>query len=171
MYWRTCIACAVLILAGCDRMPGGGPPGRGTDYAPESLPDTQAARQAVHQYLHALRDRDYDRASFLFTGDWREVAAHVLDAVPDTLTFAGFLRATCGSGYFRCDLELRRVVEIRPMSADTLELVVEFTDSTGRRFSWGPCCGGSGPRDTASLIRAMPRDSGYGVSSLPLYIP
>jgi hypothetical protein len=57
------------------------------------------------------------------------------------------------------------------MPPDTFMVGVEYADSAGARFTWGPCCGESGPPDSVGGIRVVARDSGYAVLDLPLYIP
>ena len=147
---------------------------RGTDHTGAvSLTDSADARRAVERYLAALAAHEFSTAAGVFSGAWRPIAAHVLDdaPLPDTLTLGGYLRQTCGSGFYICGLKLRRVTETRLLPADTLLLTVEFSDSTGRRYEWGPCCGRNGDPETAALFRAVAIDSGFAVSTLPLYVP
>ena len=136
-----------------------------------TLADSTAAREAVQQYLAALTHGDYGGAARLHAGSWRDVAAHVLESAPDTLSFAGFLAQTCRSGLYVCHLSLRRVVQATFVAPDTLKLLIEYADSTGSAYQWGPCCGSSGPPETQDLFVAVARDSGYAVLNLPLYIP
>jgi hypothetical protein len=135
------------------------------------LADSARARAVAAQYLDALAGRDYQRAASLFAGDWRGPAAHFLATVPDTLTLAGFLQAACDVGYYVCRLHLARVTSVAVARPDTIALSVVYTDSLGRPYSWGPCCGDDGPASTVDRVMTVARDSGYAVVNLPLYIP
>jgi hypothetical protein len=140
--------------------------------APLGLRDSVSARHAIEQYLAALDAHKWSRAAALHEGPWRNVAEHVLESpLPDTITFAGFLQQTCTSGLYVCNLRLRRVTRARLQAPDTLLMSVEFSDRRGKRYEWGPCCGSSGAPEHVALIRAVPRDSGYAVVTLPLYVP
>jgi hypothetical protein len=88
----------------------------------------------------------------------------------DTMPLAEFLRRAC-AGVYVCDLRLRRVTGARFQPPDTVVLTVEFSDPRGERYQWGPCCGGGGPPETEALMRAVARDSGFSVVTLPLYVP
>lgn len=136
-----------------------------------SLADSADARRAVEQYLDALSRRDYQRAAFLFAGEWRHTLPAIYGSAPDTLTLAGFLRDNCDRGFYVCRLRPGTVMISRFRKPDTLELTVSYLDSLGRPYSWGPCCGDSGPPSVEDQFFTVARDSGYAVLNLPLYIP
>lgn len=164
---RTWLAIAAGALASACS-----PPARsGTDAAMAGIADSAQAREAVRQYLDALAARDYARAAHLFAGDWRGPAAHVLGDSAGTLSLAAFLEQSCTSGYYVCGLRVRRFTGIRFTPPDTFMVGLEYADSAGARFTWGPCCGGAGLPDSVGGVRAVARDSGYAVLDLPLYIP
>lgn len=130
----------------------------GTDNPCPGLKDSAAARSAVEQYLEALARNEYDRAAWLFVGSWRSEAQHFYDSrLPDTLTLSGFLRRTCVSRYYLCDLHLRSVSVVRFRPPDTLAVVVRLNDRRGRLFT--------------SVLLTVNSDSGYSVVSLPLHVP
>lgn len=141
------------------------------DAATPSLADSADARRAVEQYLDALRRRDYQRAARLYSGQWRDVAARALEAAPDTLTLAGFLQQNCDRGFYVCRLRLDRATDVAFRRPDTIALSVTYTDSLGRPYAWGPCCGETGPPSRVDRFVTVARDSGYAVLNLPLYLP
>ena len=107
----------------------------------------------------------------LFAGSWRESARVVIGDAADTVTLAGFLSTTCERRFYLCDLRLRRVVAAEFAEPDTIALTVEYSDSTGQQFRFGPCCGEEGPPRTRAPFLTVARNGGFAAASLPLYLP
>ena len=104
----------------------------------------------------------------LFAGSWRESARVVIGDAADTVTLAGFLSTTCERRFYLCDLRLRRVVAAEFAEPDTIALTVEYSDSTGQQFRFGPCCGEEGPPRTRAPFLTVARNGRFAAASLPL---
>jgi len=85
------------------------------------------------------------------------------------------LSSSCGrpapTGILFCDLRIRRVVETRRVSPDTVRIAVELETDDGSRFEPPHCCGEAGPPDTVFQFDILARDGTYSVLSLPVYRP
>jgi hypothetical protein len=149
--------------------PADSPSSRQSARVSVSLPADSAAA-AVYRYLVWARDGAYDSAAAVSSAEPPSSARWWFPR-GETLSTEGFLRESCRAGLFLCDLTPDSVLTVRRVPPDIVLVTLELVDSNGHRFEQEPCCGSTGPPQTAFTFHVLKTSSGFRVLSTPIYQP
>jgi len=128
------------------------------------------SREVLLEYLSLIRTGRYATALTMYGGDAAALPREAWFGT-DTLSAEQFLRAACTGGLLFCDLRVRKVVEARLISPDTVRITLELETEDGSRFEPTRCCGEPGPVDTLFHFNVLARNGTFSVLSLPVYRP
>ncbi|PWH13786.1 MAG: hypothetical protein DDG59_13885 [Anaerolineae bacterium] len=132
----------------------------------------EAAKQALLEYLNALKAADYQAVVKRYGGSYDVLADMNPDLSPQD-TLALWTRA-CQQNGFVCNLTVKHWVHAAQLSADQIRLTVELQNPDGTLFVLGPCCGAE-VQDFPPLTQFdfIVQRSGahYLVLSLPVFVP
>ena len=132
----------------------------------------EKARDALTSFFNLLRQREYERATALYRGDYQGLR----DSNPlvDPQDYATLLKYGCEINGLQC-LQVKRIVDETVVSMAEYRFMVEFMNQDGSLFVRGPCCGGNAtdfpPESQFAYTVIRNCDEEFLVVELPVYVP
>lgn len=132
----------------------------------------EKARSTLISFFELLNQREYERATALYGGDYQPLREW--NILTDPKDHAALLAAGCEINGLQC-LRVKRTVDEKAVSLAEYHFTVEFMNQDGSLFVLGPCCGGNAtdfPPESQFPYTVIRDCAGeFLVRELPVYVP